>query len=162
MALNHKALVSYLTDHMAGSVTAGDLAERGAQNNKDGPLGEFYANLAEQIDADRRMLREIADRVGAGPSPVKEAAAMAGERLSRLKMDHRLTSNPSLILLLELEMLYLGIQGKNALWRTLQTMAASETRLAEFDYNELRQRAERQLAAVDEQRLAAAVRAFGG
>ena len=39
------ALGVYLTDHMAGSVSASDLARRGATNN-DGPLGIFFSGLA--------------------------------------------------------------------------------------------------------------------
>ena len=79
---------------------------------------------------------------------------MAMERLSRFKIDERMTGSPELSLLLELELLYLGIQGKHALWRALG--AVSDPRLAEFDFGKLEQRADEQLAAVEEQRIAAA------
>lgn len=35
------AIDAYLTDHMTGSLSASDLARRGAANN-DGPLPVFY------------------------------------------------------------------------------------------------------------------------
>jgi hypothetical protein len=161
MPANQKALAAYLTDHMAGSVSAADLAERAAAGNQ-GPVAEFFAGLAREIEADRRTLRLIAEHCDIEPSAVKEAAAVAGERLSRFKIDHRITSNPALSLLLELELLYLGIQGKSALWRTLRTVSAGEPRLADFNFDELERSADQQLAAVEEQRVAAAARALSG
>jgi hypothetical protein len=153
------ALEVYLTDHMAGSVGASDLAKRGAKNN-DGPVGTFFADLAREIDTDRRTLESVASSVGAQPNLLKQAGAVAAERLSRFKLDHRATGSPELSLLLELELLYLGIQGKLALWQTLRVVAGSDSRLAEFDFGELAGRAEQQLAAVEEQRFAIATTAL--
>ena len=113
------ALEAYLTDHMADSVSAGDLAKRGAKNN-DGPMQAFFAGLGRRSDIDRRTLDAIGSKVGVQPHPLKQAGAVAAERLSRFKIDHRMTNDPQLSLLLELELLYLGIQGKQVLWRTLQ------------------------------------------
>jgi hypothetical protein len=135
------------------------MARRGAKNNT-GPLGQFFADLAREIEVDRRTLEEIAERVGTQPSALKQAGAVAIERLSRLKIDERMTGSPELSLLFELELLYLGIQGKHALWRTLGTL--SDSRLAEFDFSKLEQRADEQLAAVEEQRLAVAKDALAG
>jgi hypothetical protein len=153
------ALDVYLTDHMAGSVSASDLAKRGAKNN-DGPAATFFADLAREIDIDRRTLESVAASVGARPSLIKQAGAVAAERLSRFKIDHRVTGSPELSLLLELELLYLGIQGKHTLWRTLRVIAGSDSRLAEFDFGKLAGRAEQQLAAVEEQRLGVATAAL--
>lgn len=151
--MSDNALDVYLTDHMAGSVSASDLARRGAKNN-EGPVAQFYAELAREIEVDRRTLDEIAARVGTQASPLKQAGAVAAERLSRFKIDHRFTGSPKLSLLLELELLSLGIQGKHALWRTLDALA--DARLAGFDFGKLIQRAGEQLAGLEEQRLAAA------
>ncbi len=153
------ALEAYLSDHMAGSVSASDLARRGAKNN-DGPIGVLFADLAREIELDRRTLSEISSRAGAQPHPVKEAGAVAAERLSRFKIDHRMTGNQQLSLLLELELLCLGIQGKHALWRALKVVAANDPRLGEFDFDHLADRAEQQLAAVEEQRLSIAASAL--
>lgn len=109
-----KSLEVYLTDHMAGSVSASDLAKRGARNNQD-QLSRFFADLAREIDIDRRTLKSVGDQVGARPNPLKQAGAVIAERLSRFKIDHRVTGSPELSLLLELELLYLGIEGKHTL-----------------------------------------------
>jgi hypothetical protein len=158
---SENALEVYLTDHMAGSVAASDLAKRGADNN-EGPLATFFADLAREIDTDRRTLDLIAARVGTQASLLKQAAAVAAERLSRFKIDHRMTGDPELSLLLELELLYLGIEGKHTLWRTLGALRDSDARLANFDFGKLAERAEQQLAAVEEQRLQVATSAFSG
>src|SRR6202451_159168 len=153
------SLQVYVTDHMAGSVAASDLARRGADNNQ-GPLGTFFSDLSREIEADRRTLDEIAATVGTQPSALKQAAAVAAERLSRFKLDHRMTGSPELSLLLELELLYLGIEGKHTLWRTLRVL--DDPRLGEFNFDQLAGRAEKQLAAVEEQRLAVAADALSG
>jgi hypothetical protein len=132
------ALQVYITDHMAGSVAASDLARRGADNN-DGPLGTFFADLSREIEADRRTLDQIATTVGAQPNALKQAAGVAAERLSRFKIDHRMTGSAELSLLLELELLYLGIEGKHSLWRSLSTL--EDSRLARFDFASLAARA---------------------
>jgi hypothetical protein len=155
------ALEAYLTDHMAGSVSASDLARRGAANN-DGPMQTFFAGLAREIDIDRRTLDSIASQVGVQSHPLKQAGAVAAERLSRFKIDHRMTGDSKLSLLLELELLELGIQGKQALWRTLEVVAGNDPRLAEFDFGRLASRAQEQLDAVEEQRLAVAQTALAG
>ena len=147
----------YLTDHMAGSVAASDLARRSADNNQ-GPLSTFFAGLLREIEADRRTLDQIANSIGTRPSTLKQAAAVAAERLSRFKMDHWMTGSAELSRLLELEMLYLGIEGKHRLWRSLDTL--NDARLAEFDFPKLAARAREQLAAVEEQRLKAAANAL--
>jgi hypothetical protein len=159
--MSGSALGAYLTDHMAGSVSANDLAKRGAKNNA-GALGTFFADLAREIETDRRTLSAVASQVGVQPHPLKQAGAVAAERLSRFKIDHRVTGSAELSLLLELELLYLGIQGKHVLWRTLQATASDDARLAGFDFGELAGRAQQQLAAVDKQRLAVAASALSG
>ena len=156
---SEKALEAYITDHMAGSVTASDLAKRGVANN-DGPAAVFFQELSREIEMDRRTLEAIAARVDIQPSPLKEAAAVAAERLSRFKIDHRVTGSTQLSLLLELELLYLGIEGKHTLWRTLRVLAGTDTRLAEFDFDDLIKRAQEQLTGVERQRLAAAATAL--
>ncbi len=151
------ALQVYITGHMAGSAAASDLARRGAHNNK-GALGMFFTVLSREIEADRRTLNQIAITVGAHPSVPKQAAGVAAERLSRFKIDHRMPGSAELSPLLELEQLYLGIEGKRSLWRSLGTL--EDSRLARFNFASLAARAREQLAVVEEERLRAAARAL--
>ena len=154
-----KSLSGYLTDHMAGSVSASDLAKRCAKRN-EGPIALFFTDLSREIELDRRTLASVAEQCGVDASPLKEAGAVVAERLSRFKIDHRVTGSPQLSLLLELELLYLGIEGKHTLWRTLGALPDHDSRLSAFDFEKLARRAQEQLAAVEEQRLAVAVDAL--
>lgn len=153
------SLGSYLTDHMMGSVSAHDLAKRCADNN-EGPVAEFFTGLAREIGLDRDTLESVASAVGVQEQPLKQAAGVVAERLSRFKIDHRMSGDAQLSLLLELELLYLGIQGKELLWRSLRAVAARDPRLSEFDFGKLAQRAQEQLASVEDQRTRAAVNAL--
>jgi hypothetical protein len=141
---------------LAPLVAASDLARRGADNNQ-GALALFFADLSREIEADRRTLDEIGTAAGTQPSAIKQAA-VAAERLSRFKIDHRVTGSTELSLLLELELLYLGIEGKHSLWRSLGTL--EDPRLKAFDFASLAARAREQLAAVEEQRLRTAAAAL--
>jgi hypothetical protein len=62
---------------------------------------------------------------------------VTAERLSRFKIDHRMTGRPELSLLLELELFHPGIEGKHTLWRTLRSLPGNEPRLADFDFGDL-------------------------
>jgi hypothetical protein len=90
---------------------------RGAANNQ-GALAIFFTGLASEIEADRKTLDKIAASLGTQPSTLKQAAAVGAERLCRFKIDHRMTGSPELSRLLELELLYLGIEDKHTLWRS--------------------------------------------
>src|SRR4051812_31853792 len=49
----------YLNDHLAGSTFGRDLARRAAGANRDTELGDFLAELASQIEADRALLKDV-------------------------------------------------------------------------------------------------------
>jgi hypothetical protein len=68
-------------------------------------------------------------------------AAWIGEKAGRLKSNGRLFTRSPLSDLEELEMLRLGIEGKAAGWRTLRTLADTDTRLDPQRLDELISRA---------------------
>ena len=83
-----EALSTYLQDHLAGSVHAVGLLEFMRDEHPREPLGRFARALLVEIEADRDVLRNLADRIGSGSSGPKELSAWFGERLSRLKLHH--------------------------------------------------------------------------
>jgi hypothetical protein len=143
-------LATYLHDHLAGSVHAVSLLEFIRDQHEREPLGRFASGLLAEIEADRHVLQELADRAGAGSSDLKEFAAWLSEKVTRLKLRH---GGDGLGTFEALEFLELGIHGKWALWRALATVAASDTRLRGLDYEQLAARAEAQRASVEERRL---------
>jgi hypothetical protein len=155
-----RRLAIYLNDHLAGAVVVTELAKRALRENRGSPFGEFLGWLLSQILEDRATLERLMGELGVSKSRVKRTLALALERVGRLKLNGQLTGYSPLSRLVELEGLALGVTGKRALWVALQEIGGTEPRLREFDFDELRRRAEEQLAGLERQRLEAARLAF--
>src|SRR5215213_8693100 len=93
----------YLNDHLAGATAGTELARRAAGSNEGTEYGEFLAKLADDIDADKRQLEAIMDRLGVKQDRAKIGVAWIGEKAGRLKPNGRLTSYSPLSRLIELE-----------------------------------------------------------
>jgi hypothetical protein len=145
------SLATYLHDHLAGALHAVNILETLRDTNDGEPLGRFASGLLAEINTDRATLEEIADRVGAGSNELKEFTAWVGEKVSRLKLRHG--SGDGLGTFEALEFLELGIHGKWALWRALDTVSDQDDRLRGVDYAHLAARAEAQRNTVEERRL---------
>jgi hypothetical protein len=147
-------LITYLQDHLAGSVHAIELLKAMRDHHTGEPLGQFAAQLLSEIEADRDVLAALIQRTGATPGGMKEWVGWLSEKVSRLKLKHG--SAEELGTLEGLEFLMLGIHGKWALWRALAVIAPFDARLSATDLNHLITRAASQHDQVDEQRLARA------
>ena len=152
----NRRLAIYLNDHLAGSVVGTELAKRTLRENRGSSFGEFLEWLLGQILEDRATLERLMAELGVPESRLKRALALTFERVGRLKLNGQLTGYSPLSQLVELEGLALGVTGKRALWLALQEVAATEPRLREFDFDELRRRAEEQLAGLERLRIEAA------
>jgi len=82
------SLSIYLEDHLAGAAYAIDLVEYMRDQHKGEELGQFAAELLIDINADQKILQQLADRAGAGSSALKEVTAWLGEKITRLKLRH--------------------------------------------------------------------------
>jgi hypothetical protein len=155
-------LATYLNDHLAGSMTAIELVEKSAAQNRGTRLGDFLAELLGAIDEDRAALEGIMERLGVEKGGVKATAGRMVEKVSRLRLHEKVTGDPDLSRVLELETLLMGVTGKLRLWQSLQASMASDPRLAGVDLDALVRRAHDQLAALDDHHREAARRAFPG
>src|SRR3954469_22583233 len=153
-------LATYLNDHLAGATIGRELAKRARSNNRGTEFEATLEWLVEQIVEDREALLGIMRAVGAPEDHLKKLAAFAVERAGRLKPNNSLFSYSPLSRLVELEGLVLGVTGKLGGWRALQQL--DDPRLADFDLEELAQRAIEQRDRVEEQRREAARIAFEG
>ena len=99
-----------------------------------------------EIEADRKTLEEVMERLGVSRSPVKPAGAWLLEKVARLKPNGHLRSYSPLSRVLELEGLAMGIGGKLDLWRTLGALDLDERAGVEFD--DLAARAKEQRSAI--------------
>jgi hypothetical protein len=158
--MNQKLLRIYMQDHYAAATAGAELARRTSGSNEGTAFGAPLARIAAEIDEDRDALEAMMRALGFGGDRVKNAALWAGEKIGRLKPNGRLTGYSPLSRMVELEGLTAGVAGKRALWCTLSNVAASEPRLDRARLSALIERADAQLAVLDDLRSQAADEAF--
>jgi hypothetical protein len=149
-------LIIYLQDHLAGATVAIKLLQ--AMREREGPLGSLAKYLLTEVEADRKTLQALSNRIGPGQNVLKEMAGWLTERASRLKFGHNKTEPFETFQ--GLEFLSLGILGKVALWRALEVLSLSDSRLTYLPFHDLVLRARTQFSEVEERRLEIASTAF--
>ena len=152
--MDARYLKIYLNDHLAGATAAVALVDRMIEAEAGGERGPFLTRLKGEIAEDRETLEAVMAANGVSVQRPKLVVAWLAEKPGRLKFNGHLLRRSPLTPFVELEALAAGASGKELLWRTLRARAADEAAAARFD--ELIARAERQRAAIDEQRLALA------
>ncbi len=154
-------LRTYLNDHLAASTAGVELAKRCLSSNRGTELGAFLRDFLREIQQERRDLQRLIAALGFSEARPKVLAAIAGERAGRIKLNGQLLGYSDLSRLFELEGLTAGVHAKLSLWQALATVADAHPTIAEtIDPDALRQKARRQLDALEEYRQVAARRAF--
>jgi hypothetical protein len=144
-------LVAYLNDHLGGAEVAVQVLEAMRDQHDDPRFRELAGVLLPEIQADDAKLRSIAQKIGPGPSAIKQAGGWLLEKLARFKLGHTGASNFEMFE--SLELLALGIHGKQCLWKALQVASKLDSRLREYDFEELVSRAQQQYDQVEGERL---------
>ena len=160
LGLGGDHLSIYLNDHLAGSTVGVNLARRIARSNEGKAYGEVLEALAEEIAEDRRTLLDVMERLSVGQDRLKVALSWGVEKAGRLKLNGALLRYSPLSRLEELEVLSLGVEGKNVLWQALRRTHGDDPRLAGIDFDELIERARSQRRRLERQRRRAAEEAF--
>ena len=143
-----------MNDHLAGAVAALELLANLREQHKDEPLG-VLGTLEVDIDADKEALREVMRSLGIEESTVRQTGARAAEKVARVRLKIA-GDQPGLVL--ALEGLIMGINGKRMLWRSLA--AANVLSSSKWDFEKLERRAEDQIERAEAGRIHAARRAF--
>jgi hypothetical protein len=149
----------YMNDQLAAGVLWRELAHRAQRNNAGTEAGEALDRVARAIAEDVDTFTRLMDRLGLPRSRVKPAAALAAERVGRLKLNGRLRSYSPLSRFVELDALVMGIEGKKILWENLRD-AGLARRVPDVDFDELIARAGRQRDELDPHRRAAGAAAL--
>jgi hypothetical protein len=142
----------YLNDHLAGSTGGVELARRIAGRNRSTSYGPALERLVEEIEEDRRTLKEIMERLSVRRDRLKVLFAWGAEKAGRLKLNGELIRYSPLSRLEELEGLSLGVEGKLAMWQTLRDTYGDDPRLRGIDFEELIKRARSQRRRLEQQR----------
>lgn len=156
----HHWLGIYLNDHLAGVTARMELARRVAGSHQDAEHRKRLAGLAADIAADRQSLLQLMRSVGVPARGRKIVAGWMTEKATRLKPNANVLIRSPLRDLIELEALYLGIQGKAARWRVLLAASSSDGLLDQHQLRVLLDRAGDQLAIVEELRIQAGADLF--
>jgi hypothetical protein len=151
-----RQLVTYLNDHLAGSVSAIELLDFLIKTHADEPLAKFLQELRADIVADQDILKKIVQRFNANESAIRKAGAWLTEKIARLKLSAAGQKKWQLGLVQALEVLVLGVTGKQLLWRALNASIGSSPLLRGVDLLRLEERAIEQIERLETQRLAIA------
>lgn len=151
----------YLNDHLAGSTGGLALFRRVARAHRGSVVGTEVARLAAEVAQDRAALIDVMRALGIPRRRYKTWLVWVAEKAGRLKLNGRLVRRSPLSTLVELEALRLGVQGKDAGWTTLRTLAERDDRLSALQLDALLDRAHRQAQALEELRVGATAEIFG-
>jgi hypothetical protein len=149
-------LAAYLNDHFAGSVMAVDLLAQLESSHAGTQIARVLSELRGDIEADRRELKSLMDRLHITESRPRKATVWLTAKLAEIKLNIEDEGSGPLRLLESVEAVALGIDGKLALWRSLSAAAEIDAELRGVDYERLAQRAEKQRQRAEKVRLSAA------
>ncbi|MFC9582182.1 hypothetical protein ACFVJ8_04950 [Streptomyces yangpuensis] len=153
-------LAIYLNDHLTGANAGVEMLRRAADAHRGGVLGTSLESLAEQVAQDRLSLRTLMADLDVPVMKTKAALGRLAEKVGRLKLNGRILSRSPLSDVLELEAMRLGVEGKAACWRSLRSLARTDPRIDTALIEELIQRAEQQVRALEAMRSACASQLF--
>lgn len=154
-----KNIRSYLNHHLAGSVAGLEALEHLEAAEKGTPMARVLSELRAEGAADRRVLEELMSRLKVSESETQKATAWLGEKVLRAFLPLK-EHKGELNLLLTLEALALGLEGRRSLWLALSVASQETTALQGLDYPTLVRRAENQRERVEKLRMEAAQKAL--
>ncbi|WP_163274726.1 hypothetical protein [Cellulomonas iranensis] len=114
---------TYINDHVTGATAVSARVARMSRNPDAGADAPLLAELARQLREERDVHEATARDLGFTMSRWKHLGAALAERVARLKPDGRWTRRSPLSLVLELEILRSGLEGKRLGWVTLREHA---------------------------------------
>ncbi|MFF9217183.1 hypothetical protein [Streptomyces viridosporus] len=150
---DRKLLGIYLNDHLAGATAGTARATRLVRTARGSALGRAIEPVAAEMAQDRTALLDIMRDLGVPVRRYKVCAGWAGEKLGRLKPNGHLVQGSPLGVVLDLEALRLGVEGKAAGWQTLRRLGATDERLDPARLDTLLERARRQQERIEEWRV---------
>lgn len=137
-----------------------ELLDHLAKTHDGTPLKTFAVKLSEEIEADRKELKDLMRRLDISESTARKASAWVAGKVTELKLALDDAASGDLRLLESFEFLSLGIEGKRSLWVALAATAENAPALQSLDFERLITRATDQRGLVEELRIAAARKAL--
>jgi hypothetical protein len=151
--MTQDVLITYLNDHLAGSVAALELLDHLIPHEQGTERGTELIRIRAEVEEDQQTLLRGLQEVGGKESRVRSALAWLTEKIGQAKLRLDDPGTGQLRRFEALEALALGIQGKASLWRALASASTRLPQLRILDYTELERRAIDQFNRVDRLRL---------
>jgi hypothetical protein len=136
-------LETYLNDHLTGSIVALDLARRRASTQGDDRFGGFLRTFVHDVQQDQRVLRNVMEAMAASPRVSRALLGTATSWLDSIRGTFSMPGAPNLVR--DLELLIMGVRGKELLWTSLERMGAT----TDPPLPELQARARNQIAGLE-------------
>lgn len=153
-----RSLALYLRGHHAAGAAAVGQVRRSAAGCRDGELGLLLVRLSKEIADDCGHLAEVMTKLGVTPARLRTLVVRLVAWIGRWFVRAHAPGRPQ-ALLIGLESLSLGIEGKASLWRTLREVSVGEPRIGDIDFDTLLARAEEQRRLLEPHRLEVALQA---
>jgi hypothetical protein len=148
--LHAKRLATYLNDHLAVATAGVEVSKRTLGSNAGTPYEPLLRRVADDLEADKRLLGEVMRSLDVGEDALKRGVAWLGEKLGRLKLNDSLTGYSPLSRAVELEALMVVTGILRTTWATLDEVVGADERVP--DLSAARERAVRNLRELDEHR----------
>ena len=145
-----RTLSAYLNYHLAGSTAGVSLIRRIARTMDGRAEAGTVRRIATEVAEDRESLHRLMRELRVARSPMRVLVAVVGSRAAQLQTRSPFLSRSGR-LLLEVEAMRLGVEGKACMWRALLSRPKSDTDSEAL--SALLDRAQRQLQALEEIRL---------
>lgn len=144
--MHDQALRIYLDEHITGARTVIELVDRRLDDGVGPPwLAEFRRDLEE----DREVVERIAERLEESGSMPAQTAGVVAQATARAALRLTQALHTSLRDLMEFEAMYVGVQGKACLWRSLELLDGHPV-LEGVDLDMLQQRASEHAARLED------------
>jgi hypothetical protein len=143
-------LAIYVRDHLTGATGGLALFRRAIGTASSQDHVDELARIEREVTADLRDLRRCAAALGIERPRVREALAIAAERVGRAKLNGQLLGTSPLSPLVEVEALMLGVTGKTSFWRVLAASGAADALPDDIDLGKLEARALRQRSDLEQ------------
>lgn len=150
-----KKLETYLNDHRTGSIVALDLARRRASAQGDDEIGTYLRTFAEEVERDQQALRTVMERLDVAPRMSRELFGAATSWADSIRGALNMPGAPNLVR--DIELLIMGVRGKELLWKALERTGAT----MDPPIPDLQARARRQIAGLEELHARAVQLEFG-
>ena len=159
---NPDLLGIYVNDHLASATGGIELVGRMLGVQKGSRFEEPLEQLLSELRDEKSSLRAIMTALDIPVRQYKQLGVWVAEKVTRAKLNGRLTSRSPLSDLVEFEFLASGVRAKRSGFETLRIAAEVEPRLPKAELDRLIDQAHRQYAWLTRTRREVAAEVFGG